>query len=50
MKLLTALVAAAGIFGFAGAAAAQCAGSHKPATDQTAETPILILPGTTTGS
>lgn len=47
MRLLTAAAAAIGLFAFAGAASAMCGGYAKPAADQTAETPILILPKTT---
>ena len=46
MKLLTTLAAALGLLGFAGAAQADCMGAHKPVTDQTAETPTVILPET----
>lgn len=46
MKSLTALVAALGVLGFAGAAAANCPSGHMPTGEQTAETPIPILPET----
>jgi len=47
MRLLTVALTALGIVGFAGAASAMCGGYAKPAADQTAETPILIVPETT---
>lgn len=47
MRLLTASVTALSLFAFAGAASAMCGGYSKPAADQTAETPILIVPKTT---
>lgn len=47
MRLLTIAVTALGVLGFAGTASAMCGGYAKPAADQTAETPILIVPGTT---
>jgi hypothetical protein len=45
MKALTAMVTAIGVLAFSGSAFAQCSGkSHSPMPDQTAETPIVILP------
>jgi ABC-type xylose transport system permease subunit len=45
MKAVTAIVTTIGVLAFSGAAFAQCSGkSHTPMPDQTAETPIVILP------
>lgn len=44
MKTLTAVVTALTVVGFAATASAQCMSTKKPVVDQTAETPILILP------
>ena len=45
MKALTAMVTAIGVLAFSGSAFAACSGkSHTPMSDQTAETPIVILP------
>ncbi len=45
MKALTALITAIGVLAFSGSAFAQCSGkSHTPMPDQTAETPIVIVP------
>ena len=41
MKIVTALVTAIALLGFAGAAGAMCSGMDKPASDQTAEKPVL---------
>lgn len=48
MKALSALFTALTVFGFAGAAAAQCAGYTK--ADQTAEAPVIVVDPATTGS
>ncbi len=45
MKVLSAAFTALIVLGFAGAAAAQCAGYSKRSVDQTAQTPIVIPPG-----
>ena len=45
MKALTAMVTAIAVLAFSGSAFAACSGkSHTPMSDQTAETPIVILP------
>jgi hypothetical protein len=45
MKALTAIVTAMGVLAFSGSAFAQCSSkSHTPMPDQTADTPIPIIP------
>jgi hypothetical protein len=48
MKYLSAVLTAVALFGFAGAAAAQCASYSKQ--DQTAQNQTIILPEGTAGS